>query len=100
MVERVEALMPRKKNTFDCSEVEDKNPTRLLQESYQELMKIDDLVQLKSRTTKIVEGSSVSRKNLIKFQRDREKIGSLGEFQKYVTNYILAGSGMGTRFER
>ena len=95
--------MGRKKNsrnTFDCSEVEDKNPTRLLQESYQELMKIDDLVQLKSRTTKIVEGSSISRKNLIKFQQDREKIGSLGEFQKYVTNYILAGSGMGTRFER
>lgn len=88
------------RNTIDYSAKEDKNPTRLLQGAYQELMEISSIEDLKTRTSRIVKESSISRENLIKFRRDCDKIESLGEFQKYVTNYILAGSGMGTRFGR
>lgn len=87
---------PPPRNVHDYSIKKDGNPTQLLQDVYQSLMALTTLEELKTQTTAIVEGSKISRKNLAKFQRERDRIDTLSEFQLYVSNFILAGSGMST----
>ncbi len=89
-----------KRNLIDCSEIADKNPTRLLQDASHDLQKISCLETLKTKMTMIMEKSTVSRKNLLKFFHARDRINSLTEMQMYLYNYILAGSALQTRFEK
>ena len=84
------------RNTFDCSQKDDGNPTRRLQDAYEELMQIEDLEDLKAKVSTLVEGSAISKKNLRKFRRQHEEIQRLDDYRMFVTNFILAGSGMGT----
>ena len=79
---------------FDCSQKNDNNPTRLLQDSYQELMAITELETLKEKTFAIVESSSISKKNFYKFTSDHNKVKTLVKYQGFITNFILAGSGL------
>jgi hypothetical protein len=88
-----------KRNKIDCSKIEDNNPTRLLEREQERLGKITELNELKEEMTKIIEISSISHKNRMKYIRARDRINSLDKMQMYLYNYILAGSGMQTKFE-
>lgn len=94
--------MPEKfsRNRVDCSQIDDQNPTRLLQAAEPELKEIRSLGFFKGRMTEIIESSTISPKNLRKFKRARDKITTLDEMVMYFYNFILAGSGMQTKFER
>ena len=87
------------RNRVDCSLIENRNPTRLLQAASHDLKDIEDLDLLKEKMTKIMEDSEISRKNLFKFRKARDGIDTLAEMQKYLYNFILAGSAMQTRFD-
>jgi hypothetical protein len=89
-----------KRNKVDCSQVKDQNPTRLLEEAEPEIKKITTLEEFKSRMTGIIDSSSISKKNRLKYIEARDRIQTLEEMQMYFYNFILAGSAMQTRFER
>ncbi len=76
------------------------NPTSALQDAYSELMSIDDPALLAQRAIEIVKpliNRGVSERNYAKFARQLAgaQIKGIGEVQKFLTNYILAGSGLG-----
>ena len=88
-----------KRNKIDCSKIADKNPTRLLEQEQARLGQITELNELKEEMTKIIEVSSISYKNRAKYVLARDRINTLDKMQMYLYNYILAGSGMQTKFE-
>lgn len=83
--------MPR-----DLSLQDDGNPTRKLQEAYASLMAEPDADALRVKVLALVKESKISAKNLQKFDHTVRGISTLEKLQFYVTNYILAGSGMST----
>lgn len=89
-----------KRNRVDRSKIEGRNPTYLLQEAREEMMKIESVEAFKTRMTEIIDSSQISRKNYLKYERNRDGIETLEEMQVYFFNYILAGSGLQTKFER
>lgn len=88
-----------KRNKIDCSKIADNNPTRLLEQEQKRLGQITELNELKEEMTKIIESSSISYKNRMKYIQARDRINTLEKMQMYLYNYILAGSGMQTKFE-
>jgi hypothetical protein len=88
-----------KRNKIDCSKIANSNPTRLLEQAQERLGKITELNELKEEMTKIIEASSISYKNRMKYIQARDRINTLEKMQMYLYNYILAGSGMQTKFE-
>ncbi len=88
------------RNVIDCSAKSDNNPTRLLQDASNQLKEISCLQTLKDEMTEIVQGSGISKKNLFKFFKARDRINSLEDMQFYLYNFILAGSAMQTSFEK
>ena len=91
--------MPRRGNRRDHSG-KSGNPTNALQQAYRQLMTIEDGEELKDAVLKIVQplvGVGFSETNYQKFLRNVESSLSSGgteELRKYITYYILAGSGM------
>lgn len=75
------------------------NPTHALQQNYERLMAIDDPAQLRDALVKIVgqlRGSGMSERNYRMFMLNLQKIGDdIDNLKRYVTNYILRGSGLG-----
>lgn len=74
------------------------NPTNGLQANYTELMGITDVEELKNKSIAIMEsyrGSGVSERNCDRFVTELRKCETIQKAQKYVSNYILKGSGMG-----
>ena len=89
-----------RRNATDYSKKSDNNPTALLERESERLRKIEDVCLLKEEMTKIVEGSSISKKNLKRFYQALRRATTLEKMQTYLYNFILAGSAMQTKFER
>ena len=87
-----------KRNKVDCSKIKDKNPTHLLEQSQARLGLITELDELKEEITKIIEASTISYKNRMQYILARDRINKFEDMQLYLYNYILAGSGMQTKF--
>ena len=83
--------MPR-----DLTTVEGNNPAKVLQANYTALMAEQDRDVLAAKVTDLLKGSQISPKNLAKATSTVRSISSLEKLQFYVSNYILAGSGMAT----
>lgn len=74
------------------------NSTSSLQQSYKQLMSIQDPDQLKQAALEVVQplvGKGISPKNWATFQRNVMGLTDLTKLQAYITNYILKGSGLG-----
>ena len=75
------------------------NPTFEIQKNYDELMSIVDVDELVRRAVEIIEptmGAGFSEKNYRKFMMNINNARELGvpEVQKFLTNFLLSGSGM------
>lgn len=75
------------------------NPTHALQQQYEALMGIEDLDELKDAAVSIVKplvGSGMSSGNYKKFMLNLQRSSARGldSVRHFLTNYILAGSGM------
>lgn len=88
------------RNLVDCSKIQDENPTVLLERESDRLKVIPTLSELKEEMTKIIDSSSIGRRNKIRFERNRDGIETVEEMRVYLYNFILAGSALQTRFGR
>lgn len=76
------------------------NPTSELQKNYEVLMGINDPDELAQAAVQVVRplvGRGFSEKNYTKFMQNLEQAQQRGVqgLQKFLTNYILKGSGLG-----
>lgn len=91
--------MPRiPKPQTDLSQREG-NPTHAIQQHYQELMAIDDVDLLKQKALEIVQplvGHGMSTSNYQKFMMNlnRSATAGLAKLQYFLSNFMLAGSGL------
>jgi len=93
--------IPRQKKDFSQQKG---NSTSALQDSYQMLMGIQDpneLMQAADQVVKPLVGKGISPKNYQKFANNLQKSAQKGlqGLQMYLSNYILAGSGLSTSME-
>jgi hypothetical protein len=75
------------------------NPTHALKKSYNELMAIEDHGLLAARAISLFQpfvGKGISVTNWEKFKRTISDITSLTDLQFYLTNYLMAASGLAT----
>lgn len=76
------------------------NPTHALQQAYPQLVAIEDADELKRAAIAIVEpfvGHALSQENFKKFLlniNQAHRRGGVVGIQRFITNYILAGSGL------
>jgi hypothetical protein len=70
------------------------NPTRRIQDAYSHLMGIHELDTLKTEALKLIDEGGVSPKNAGKFRSTVASQNSVLGVQKYLTNFMLAGSGL------
>lgn len=76
------------------------NSTSALQAAYQRLMALPTMEELQQAAIQIVQplvGSGISPKNWKVFQMTVMRARNLQDLQRYITNYILKGSGMGVQ---
>ena len=78
------------------------NPTSALQAAYQQLMALPTMEELQQAALNIVKpladaGTGISPKNWKVFQTTVMRARNLQDLQRYITNYILKGSGMGVQ---
>lgn len=84
-------------NGRDLSKVEHANPTKVIEQHYEELMAEDDPEKLARDVIELVEKhGGVSAKNFARFKVTvaKEK-GNLVRLKTYITNFVLAGCGLG-----
>ncbi len=83
-------------STRDHSKSEGNNSTKTLNEHYKLLMAETDPAKLAADALELVEsGGGISPTNLARFKRTvNEKRNDLTGLQWYLTNYLLAGSGL------
>ena len=86
------------RNTRDFSAVDDRNPTRLLSEASAELQLITDFDLLVGELKRVVAGSSISKRNHVKFLRSVEGLVDTEDCLFFIFNFILAGSAMQVKF--
>ena len=78
----------------------DCNPAALLRAEYSSLTTIACRDELAAEATRIVEASTISKKNLAKWHRNVAKIPSQSALISYITNFLLAADGDRVLVER
>lgn len=96
--------MPRPRAPKRDLSQQEGNPTRALQDAYQQLMAIQDPQEMMDAAIQVVQplvGRGMSEQNYKKFMQNLQgsaRRGLVG-IQSFLSNYILKGSGMGATLE-
>ena len=76
------------------------NPASRIQESYTKLMTLDNLDLLKVEALILISEGGISEKNKATFRRVVAGTDDIGRLRSYLTNFMLAGAGLGVNAGR